>query len=365
MSCAGARPLQKPGQCLAARKCQHSIPLQEPRTVPAWRLSLLRRAPPLRPASPVPAQPGGSSPGAGAASGPLGGSVGIAETNGAPSDAVFAASIAAESKAGGSSGASGNGGNSSVPVSHSARSSIRSVLKRAYLGEFLFVVVGSAICGALAYWTVGTPLRRFNPYTFSLWMPEATGVQLGTPLRMKGVAMGSVLSATPMMERVRVEVEVNEAKTIIPRNSRFELTQSGLIPAASIDITTPEGVSAELLAAAVAARGAASASAASGRAGGEAPAGAAVERADSAGRAVASLGSKRPASKVRLAGPKDVAACRLQGVLVCHGDELEGHVGGSMDELTAHMLKSLRQGEAEAAKAEGAAIVPGRGPMQG
>ncbi|KXZ55933.1 hypothetical protein GPECTOR_2g1484 [Gonium pectorale] len=211
------------------------------------------------------------------------------------------------------------------------------------MGEMLFVVIGTLVCGALAHWTVGTPLRRFNPYSFTITLAQAPGVVLGTPLRMKGVPMGSVLSATAGLDRVSIEVEVNEAKTIIPRGSRFELTQSGMIPAASIDISPPEGVSAESLTALVAAQQ--------------------VAREAAAREAAAGSGEKRAkrAARVRLAGPKDVEACRLQGVLVCQGDSVEGIQGGSMDELMAHTLRGLRQGEGP--QTDG--VVPGRGPLQG
>ncbi|EFJ51162.1 hypothetical protein VOLCADRAFT_87956 [Volvox carteri f. nagariensis] len=319
--------------------------------------------------SPAPALHGGSRLGAGATPGPVGSSVGAAETNGAPMDTSFEPSGARkntpESGAGASSSSTNtNGGPASpVPMGSSTRASFRSVIKRTYLGELLFVVIGSAICGALAYWTVGTPLRRFNPYSFYIMLPQATGVQLGTPLRMKGVPMGSVLSATPMLDRVKVEVEVNEAKTIIPRNAKFELTQSGLIPSPSIDITTPEGVSAEFLAAAVAsARNAKGRTGKAAAAAGEAAAGdgAAATAAAAAAAAGASPVRSGRSAKVRLANPKDIAACHLQGVLVCQGDVVDGLQGGSMDELMAHMLKSLRQGEGEST-----GIVPGRGPLQG
>ncbi|GIL42384.1 hypothetical protein Vafri_366 [Volvox africanus] len=353
MSSADTRPVPTSGRCPPAHRirCPSSFAAQG--LGPYLHQRLLRQLPyTRRRLSPAHAYSGHSGVGIGATPGSAASSLNSTETNGVVAGSSFNSSAASESGPGVAGGASSIGG-----LSSSTRSSFRNVLKRGYLGELLFVVIGSAICGALAYWTIGTPLRRFNPYTFCIMLPQATGVHFGTPLRMKGVPMGSVLSATPMLDRVKVEVEVNEAKTIIPRNSNFELTQSGLIPVPSIDITTPEDVSADVLAATVAARIAAERASGSDAAGnGAASVGASSGSSGSAGRA-------KRSPKVRLAGPKDVAACRLQGVLVCHGDMVDGLQGGSMDELMGHMLKSLRQGENEAPS--GAGIVPGRGPLQG
>ncbi|KAG2432436.1 hypothetical protein HXX76_008782 [Chlamydomonas incerta] len=260
-------------------------------------------------------------------------------------------------------------------VHSGSRASFKNVMNRAYTGEMLFVLGGSLIGAALCHWTVGTSLRRFNPYSFHLALPTASGVVTGTPLRMKGVPMGSVLTVKPRLDHVEVEVEVNEVKTIIPRNAKVELTQSGMIPAAAIDISIPEGVSAEVLAAMVAARQQQQQqqqAAAGGTAGSSSGTGSEAAAASGAkgegggkegGKEAAVKKAKRGAAKpVKLASPKDVAACQLQGVLVCHGDKLDGLQGGSMDELMAHMLKQLRQGEPELATG---GTVPGRGPMQG
>ncbi|GFR45286.1 hypothetical protein Agub_g6394, partial [Astrephomene gubernaculifera] len=267
-----------------------------------------------------------------------------AEANGtepSPIPAMGRVPISAASGLGSGTGGSNNHNNGGG----SLRASFRSIVKGSYLGELLFVVMGSIVCGGLTQWTVGTPMRRFNPYTFHVTLPQAPGVVLGTPVRMKGVPIGAVMSTTPLVDRISVEVEVNEAKTIIPRNAKIELTQSGLIPAASIDISPPEGVSAERLTAAVAAKAAAGAATATGSSSSE---GAAAGSHDAAKHQISGKVAARRAKRaahIRLAGPKDVAACRLQGVLVCHGDRMEGQQGGSMDELMAHMLKSLRKGE--------------------
>ncbi|GIL89632.1 hypothetical protein Vretimale_1799 [Volvox reticuliferus] len=358
MSSAGARQVPMSGRCPLAHRIRSPSSLTAQGLVPYLHRQLLQQLPHTRHTFlRARAHSGNSSVGIGATPGSAASSVGSAETNGVAAGPSFNSSAASGSGPGGVGSASSNAGPCASTITSSTRSSFRNVLKRAYLGELLFVVIGSAICGALAYWTIGTPLRRFNPYTFYIMLPQATGVHLGTPLRMKGVPMGSVLSATPMLDRVKVEVEVNEAKTIIPRNSKFELTQSGLIPVPSIDISTPEDVSADVLAKIVADRAAVERASGSDAIGnGAAPAAASSGNAGSAGRI-------KRSPKVRLAGPKDVTACRLQGVLVCHGDIVDGLQGGSMDELMGHMLKSLRQGENEALGGTG--IVPGRGPLQG
>lgn len=107
-----------------------------------------------------------------------------------------------------------------------------------------------------------------------LEFPLACGITVGTPVRIRGVPVGSVLTVNPSLEKVEVLVEVRccsfrtfflvmrchcwyaahiddhvvlnhlsvymqvkKSSTVIPRNSHIEANQSGLIAEPLIDIT--------------------------------------------------------------------------------------------------------------------------------
>ena len=84
-----------------------------------------------------------------------------------------------------------------------------------------------------------TPLPHLPPqgYQAVLEFPVACGVTVGTPVRIRGVPVGSVLSVQPSLEKVDVLVEMRDTATVIPRNSTIEANQSGLIAEPLIDIT--------------------------------------------------------------------------------------------------------------------------------
>lgn len=104
-------------------------------------------------------------------------------------------------------------------------------------GAGVFVVGGVALIAAIVGWAKGTALSGRKPYQAIVQLPEACGVTVGTPLRIRGVAVGSVLSVRPKLERVDVLVEVHDSHTIIPRDAFVEANQSGLIAEPLIDVT--------------------------------------------------------------------------------------------------------------------------------
>jgi ABC-type transporter Mla subunit MlaD len=90
----------------------------------------------------------------------------------------------------------------------------------------------------LISWARGGQLgRRGQGYQAILEFPVACGISVGTPVRIRGVPVGGVLSVQPSLESVDVLVEIRDAATVIPRNSLIEANQSGLIAEPLIDIT--------------------------------------------------------------------------------------------------------------------------------
>ncbi|CAK0785439.1 hypothetical protein CVIRNUC_008648 [Coccomyxa viridis] len=104
------------------------------------------------------------------------------------------------------------------------------------VGLFVFAGIGLAI--VLTSWARGGQLgRRGKGYQCVLEFPLACGIGVGTPVRIRGVPVGSVLTVNPSLEKVEVLVEIKKSSTVIPRNSHIEANQSGLIAEPLIDIT--------------------------------------------------------------------------------------------------------------------------------
>jgi hypothetical protein len=55
-----------------------------------------------------------------------------------------------------------------------------------------FVLGGLASVALLFGWAKGSPMRRNAPYSFSMSFREASKLDVGTPVRMKGVQIGTV-----------------------------------------------------------------------------------------------------------------------------------------------------------------------------
>lgn len=104
------------------------------------------------------------------------------------------------------------------------------------VGLFVFAGIGFALM--LISWARGGQLgRRGQGYQAILEFPVACGISVGTPVRIRGVPVGGVLSVQPSLEKVDVLVEMRDDTTVIPRNSKIEANQSGLIAEPLIDIT--------------------------------------------------------------------------------------------------------------------------------
>jgi hypothetical protein len=112
----------------------------------------------------------------------------------------------------------------------------RTSMTQGGVGLFVFSGIGFALM--LIAWARGGQLgRRGQGYQAILEFPVACGITVGTPVRIRGVPVGGVLSVQPSLEKVDVLVEMKDATTVIPRNSLIEANQSGLIAEPLIDIT--------------------------------------------------------------------------------------------------------------------------------
>lgn len=78
----------------------------------------------------------------------------------------------------------------------------------------------------------------YSSYTFFIEFNDANSLKIGTPIRFRGINIGSVQSIKLKHDCVLVLAKVNSSKIIISRNSIIETTQTGLLNESIIDIIT-------------------------------------------------------------------------------------------------------------------------------
>ncbi|GAB4226814.1 MAG: MlaD family protein [Elainellaceae cyanobacterium] len=104
----------------------------------------------------------------------------------------------------------------------------------------LLVLVGLGILGGLVLWIRGfDPTRR--SYRFVVEFPNISGMEVGAPVRYRGVAVGKTSSVEPNVNVVAVELEIRPATLLLPRDVLIQVVQTGLIGETYVDIT-PEAI---------------------------------------------------------------------------------------------------------------------------
>lgn len=105
-------------------------------------------------------------------------------------------------------------------------------------GVGLFLLAGLGLLFMLYSWIRGAVLGSGRTgYQAVMEFPQACGIIVGTPVRIRGVPVGTVMNVRPSLERVDVLIEVRDSSTVIPRNSVIEANQSGLIAEPLVDVT--------------------------------------------------------------------------------------------------------------------------------
>ncbi|XP_038989032.1 protein TRIGALACTOSYLDIACYLGLYCEROL 2, chloroplastic-like isoform X2 [Phoenix dactylifera] len=105
-------------------------------------------------------------------------------------------------------------------------------------GIGLFTVSGAALLALTLVWLRGFHVRsRFRKYHAVFEFSQACGICVGTPVRIRGVTVGSVVGVNSSLKSIDATVEFEDDKIIVPRNSLVEVNQSGLLMETLIDIT--------------------------------------------------------------------------------------------------------------------------------
>ena len=100
----------------------------------------------------------------------------------------------------------------------------------------LFALFGLIIFGSIVVWLRGGILGQ-QTYQFFADFENVDGLQIGAPVRYRGVAVGKILGLQPSSNGVTVAVEISSAELRIPKDSKVRINRSGLIGEASVDIT--------------------------------------------------------------------------------------------------------------------------------
>lgn len=102
----------------------------------------------------------------------------------------------------------------------------------------LLLIAGTLGMSAKILWQKLSQVASLPPtYEVILEFPCASGITIGTVVRIRGVDVGSVINVRPCLEKIDAKIQVMDSTSYIPRNALVEVNQSGLVGETIIDIT--------------------------------------------------------------------------------------------------------------------------------
>ena len=99
----------------------------------------------------------------------------------------------------------------------------------------LFALLGLILFAGVAVWVRGIAFGR-RAYEFTVKFADVSGLQLGAPVRFRGMNVGKVTGLNPRPDGIAVKLEIVSADLLIPRNSAIQASRYGLIGEGSIEI---------------------------------------------------------------------------------------------------------------------------------
>ncbi|MEB3883374.1 MlaD family protein [Lyngbya sp. CCY1209] len=108
------------------------------------------------------------------------------------------------------------------------------------------ILFGLGLFGATALWLRGVRLGQQN-YQIVAEFPNATGMQVGTPVRYRGVKVGQVRALQPKSNGVVLTLNIDSVDLVMPRNSQVVANQIGLLSETYVDIVPAAPLPSSLL----------------------------------------------------------------------------------------------------------------------
>ncbi len=99
----------------------------------------------------------------------------------------------------------------------------------------LLVIVSLGLFAMVAFWLRGVRLGN-QSYQVIVEFSNATGMQVGTPVRYRGVKVGRVMDIKAESNQVEVVLEITSSDLVIPRDVSVQSNQSGLLSESYVDI---------------------------------------------------------------------------------------------------------------------------------
>lgn len=116
----------------------------------------------------------------------------------------------------------------------------RRMIREGSLG--LLILLGLGFFGSFVLWLRGFSFGRQN-YTIVVEFRNIAKLQIGAPVRYRGVKVGVVSGINARSNQVDVEIQISPANLRMPRKVRIEVNQAGFIGETSIDIFPLQEVS--------------------------------------------------------------------------------------------------------------------------
>lgn len=99
----------------------------------------------------------------------------------------------------------------------------------------ILILLGIGVFGGIILWLKGVRLGEAG-FVFEIKFPDASGLDVGSTVRFRGVQVGKVQSLNVQNDGAIITVAIGNPNIIIPRQSIVETTQSGFISSTVIDI---------------------------------------------------------------------------------------------------------------------------------
>lgn len=99
----------------------------------------------------------------------------------------------------------------------------------------LFALLGLAIFGGLTIWLRGGGIGD-QSYQFLTNFPTVDGMQVGAPVRFRGVTVGKIVGLKPSSNTVEATIEIASVNLQIPKQVTVQTNRYGLIGDTSVDL---------------------------------------------------------------------------------------------------------------------------------